>query len=147
MDFWQDEVTHKRCQKRFTAQMNAGLTTDVYYECEEMSFPMYRLGAPRLDYDKLLTLGNGGLRAQVEAHLHHAESADNEAFLVGLLGVLDIFTDVAVRYAQQADALARSHPLHAADLLRLRNDLCLICEKLTETYAQAIQLSWLYILM
>ncbi len=147
LDFWQDEVTHRRCRERFTPEMNEGLPSDSYYECQELSFPMFGLGGPCLDYDRLLTLGIGGLRAQVNDRLRSAQDADSDAFLQGLIGALDIFTGVAVRYAQQADALARSHPQRAADLTRLRDDLYHICEDRPKTYAQAIQLFWLYSLM
>lgn len=147
LDFWQDEVTHRRCRERFTEEMSVGLPSDDYYSCQELSFPMYGLGGPCLDYDRLLTLGIGGLRAQVSDRLRSAPDADSDAFLHCLLGALDMFTGVAVRYAQQAEALARLHPLHAGDLLRLRDDLYHICEHQPETYAQAIQLFWLYSLM
>lgn len=148
LSFWAIEDTHAKCRASFSADIAQALPSDAYYENDELSYPMYGFGGPCLDYDKLMQVGIGGLRDQLTKRLATADNEDAIAFLRACLGALEAFCAVAIRYAQQAAALFASDACDCPeDGLRLRDDLYHICEFPPQTYAQAIQLFWLYSLM
>lgn len=114
----------------------------------DTEYPMIataRLSGMMLDYQKLLDLGIGGLRSQIEARL--AREPDN-AFLRCSLGSLELFAQCAQAYADMAEGeLAEAREGRRAELLRMKESLLVIREEKPRTFHQALQLFWLYALL
>jgi pyruvate-formate lyase len=140
IDYWRERTTHHRCRAAFPPHLQQGLPSDDYYRCEEISFPMYGLGGPCLDYRKLVTRGISGLRAEVR------ERVGDSVFGWSLLQALDIFSRSAYAYARQAEALlpAALHPSVHQRLKLVAASLTHVSEQPPRTYHEAIQLVWLY---
>ncbi len=66
LDYWAEESTYTACRRAFDRDVDEGLPSDEYYLAEEISYPMYGLGGPYLDFEKLVTYGVSGLRAATQ---------------------------------------------------------------------------------
>lgn len=151
LGFWDGRTTYHRCRRAFPDHIRQALPADDYYTGREMAYPMFGLGGPCLDYGKLMRLGVRGLRAEVSARREHctAERGDETIFLESLMGALDIFSEAALSYAEQARLRAKG----ADDAVLKRRCLLIaestqhIADEPPQTYHQAIQLLWLYALV
>jgi pyruvate-formate lyase len=147
LEYWADRTTYTRCREAFPEHLRRGLPSDEYYRGREISFPMYGLGGPCLDYGKLVRLGIAGLRREVDASRARAEEQGEPTGFHDLLaGALDIFAGVARQYAAQARAFAASAAELATRARMGATVECLerIAEKAPRTYREAMQLAFLW---
>ena len=135
--FWETQETRKNMRAAFPDEIKEAMPEDVYWEHSEIAFPLSRVVGAYLDYDKLLRLGIGGLKDEIEAcRKTMPESCDG--FYRGCLIALDALSDVARRYAEEARSLGNE--TLAAALMRIATEA-------PETFLEAIQLVWLYSLI
>lgn len=146
IDFWSVESTFFRCREAFPEHLNKGLPNDEYYLGHEIAYPMFGLGGPCLDYDKLLKLGLPGLKSQILNKLENIDDKADSAFLEASFIALDIVRETAFRYADEAKLklAIETDPAEKAKLQGISNSLFHIADNKTETLHQAIQLFWLY---
>lgn len=145
LDFWVPRQTSLACRARFSGQTARVLPGDDYYSAREIGYPMYGMGGPVPDYDKLVRLGIAGLRSEVLQRARNADPAQ-KVFLDCLLVSLDILADAARRYAKQARA--RASELDVGDVRTryeiVAGSLDAITMRAPQSYHEAIQLVWLY---
>ncbi len=151
LDYWRGRDTYSHCRAAFPELLRKEMPLDDYYTGRAPAYPMFGLGGPCIDYGRLLRLGIGGLRAEVRARLERCAEgdADGRAFLDCVLTALELFSEAALRYSEEARAAATQ----ATDPA-LRQRYALIAESTAhiageppETYHQAAQLLWLYSLV
>ena len=147
--FWEGRTTYDHCRRAFPEHLQKGLPADDYYTGTEISYPMFGLGGPMLDFGKLLRLGIGGLREQVEQRRRRAQDEEQRRFLDSLSGAIDIFVDAALRYA--ADARAKASQVADEEsrqrLLLIEASCRHIASEPPRTYHQTVQLVLLYCLV
>ena len=137
--FWATQETRRNLRAAYPDDIKAALPQDIYWEHSEIAFPLYRVVGAYMDYDKLLRIGIGGLRAEVEAYRNRTEpNGSARALYDGCLIALDALSDVALRYAEEARALRKE---------KLASALEHIASDAPETFLEAIQLAWLYSLI
>ncbi|MFO8006988.1 MAG: pyruvate formate lyase family protein [Candidatus Brocadiia bacterium] len=129
--FWEKEDTQERY---FDA-----LPPDVHHVTRDnrLSSKGLRLAGVTLNYDKLMRVGIGGLRAEIAAYQAQTEPGDGRDPLLyeGMLMALDLFEETALDYAEQARALGDAE---------LSAVLEHIASEPPRTLRQGIQLFWLY---
>jgi pyruvate-formate lyase len=146
--FWKERSTYRACRDAYPPCLQEGLPSDDYYASREISYPMYGLGGPCLDYAKLARLGVDGLRRELHARQRRADaSEDVVAFCRCLEDALDIFAAACRRYAAQARELAQHHEEHATRLRLVARSCAHVADEAPSTYHEAIQLVWLYSLV
>lgn len=100
-------------------------------------------------YARLLRLGYGGLRREVEAELaryplHSVEYAERENFLRAALAVCDAGILLGRRYAEAAEQAARNEP--DPERRKRLEQMAAICRRVPEhgaaTYREAVQSLW-----
>lgn len=137
--FWERENTRRKIREAFPADIAQTLPyDDDYYKVPDVAFPLYRTVGIYIDYDKLLHLGIGGLKAQVQARGRRAAAAQDEKavrLMEAMARALDLFTALCRRYAEacRAQGMAESAQVLEA-----------IAVDAPETFLQAAQLSFLY---
>ena len=151
ISFWKKHATYFKCRNAYPEKIKAGMPSDDYTKNMQISFPMYGLGGPSLDYEKLVRQGIPGLRSLVserkEKAMHDGET--DLAFYSGMETALDIFCEMAARYAEEAVSKARQtqDPVLIKKYKLIAESLNHLKTKAPETYHQSIQLMWLYNLM
>jgi pyruvate-formate lyase len=143
LDYWAGRTTQEHCRAAFPPHLAQGLPDDDYINGAQISFPLYRLAGPYLNYDKLMQLGITGLRGT----LQECKAQIDPGFFCTLSLSLDLFCEVAHWYAQQARDMAASYSANCKRLLNLAECLEHIAVDPPQTFQQAIQLAWLYSLM
>jgi pyruvate-formate lyase len=148
LDYWAERTTWRRCRRAFPERLTRGLPTDDYYRGTQISYPMFGLGGPMLDFGKLVRLGIAGLREEIR---RRAACDDDEAriFYDSLSAAMDLFASAATRYADEAERkAAEASSEDAKARLRVIAESCRhIAARAPESYHQAIQLVWLYTLV
>ncbi|MGE5557089.1 MAG: pyruvate formate lyase family protein [Bacillota bacterium] len=149
LDYWRGRTTYEKCRKAFPEYVKQGLPSDDYYAGFKPSYPMYGLGGPCLDWEKLTRLGVCGLKAEVGKRAERAEEEGGDfMFFWCLEAALDVFSRSALNYMDQARRLAETATGDARKrLLLIAESLTWIAEFPPQTYHQAIQLVWLYSLV
>ncbi len=140
-EYWtQHDLKTLYCRKQLT-QTTVGRFIDTEYPMIATA----RLSGMMLDFQKLLDLGIGGLRDQIEQRL--AEEPKN-AFLRCSLGGLDLFAQCADAYVAMAgQQLPSADKSRKTELSRMIQSLEKIKSDPPETFHQALQLFWLYALL
>jgi pyruvate-formate lyase len=147
--YWQGRVTHRRCREAFPAHLREGLPSDDYYANHEIAYPMYGLGGPCLDYDRLVRRGLPGLGEELRARRARTASDEEAAFLEALAAGLDVVREAALRYARQARAQlsAAAGEVPRVALERIASSLERIAQAAPAHFHEAVQLVWLYALV
>ncbi len=135
--FWETQETRKNLRAAYPEDVAEALPEDIYWEHSEVAFPLYRVVGAYMDYEKLMQLGIGGLKAEVEA-CRARMPQECDGFYRGCLIALDALSDVARRYAENARTLKNETLADALE--RIATDR-------PETFLEAIQLAWLYSLI
>ncbi len=147
LEYWEPRATYRRCREQFTPRMRQGLPSDDYYGGLEISFPMFGLGGPCLDFGKLTRLGLTGLREQVARRCERAvqEGESDLSFYDSLAAGLDIVIGAALRYSDDARKLAAAavDPEEREGLRMIAESLGQVASRPPVGYHQAIQLLWL----
>jgi pyruvate-formate lyase len=103
-----------------------------------------RVAGVYLDFDRLTSLGIGGLR-DLLVEKAATSSPGSRSYYSASLAALDLFRDCAVDYAAQARQGAReAGPERAAELVRMADALDWIATERPSGFYQAVQLFWLY---
>lgn len=134
MDFWEKENTTAHVKAAFTPAIRQLLPSDAFAGDVGVGFPLYRMTGAYENFGELLALGLDGLKEKItacQAANPHAE----EGFYQALAETVELISDCCLAYARQAEALGKTE---MADNLRL------VAHKRPRTFAQAIQLMWLY---
>ena len=149
LSFWRERVTHRRCRAAFPAHVRDGLPSDDYYASHEIAYPMYGLGGPCLDYDRLVQRGLPGLREDVRARRERAVSAEEVEFCDALLAGLAVVREAALRYAAEACEQMGRHAdsSFVADYERIASSLGWLADNPPAHFHDALQLVWLYALV
>ena len=151
VEYWKNEATYHKCRAAFPEHIQKGIPGDEYYKALQVSFPMFGLGGPALDFEKLVTLGIPGLQQLVEKRKERAlkENETDTSFYDAMLVALGVFIETADRYAKQALSIANE-----TNNFRIKNKLTTIADDLQyiiknkpSTFSQGIQLVWLYSLL
>jgi pyruvate-formate lyase len=146
IDFWSEESTFFRCREAFPEHIKKGLPSDDYYLGYEIAYPMFGLGGPCLDYDKLLQLGLSGLKSEILNKLERKDPKANSVFLEACIKALEIVSETAIRYADEAKSKStiENDAKEKTKLEEISNSLIHITDRKPQTLHQAIQLFWLY---
>lgn len=149
--FWRKETTTRKIEAEFTDEMNRVLCREKIAEFPflfepEIATPLYRMAGVYIDYDKLLSLGISGLRAEaVRCQKAAQASGGNVRLYDGMLTALDLFAEVCGHYRAQALQLAESAtPERKRELQHMAAVLEKIAVARPETMREALQLAWLY---
>ncbi|MDR0669844.1 MAG: pyruvate formate lyase family protein [Treponema sp.] len=129
-----------------------------FVDCEYPLIVTARLSGMMLDYQKLLDLGIGGLRAEIRRALElagnedaagrNAEAGPDRDFYRAGLACLDLFESCALYLADQMQGeTGRAGPRRAGELEAIRNALLHIKDGRPRTFLEALQLFWLYALL
>jgi pyruvate-formate lyase len=128
LEFWRKEETRKRIRDKYPVYMNEALPEDIYWEHSQIAFPLYRVVDAYLDYDKLLSLGISGLRAEIAPKL-------GEPLFAAMDSALETIQKLCRRYA----LFCRNNG---------RGDLSAIMENIAfqvpRTFHEAVQLCYIY---
>jgi pyruvate-formate lyase len=144
--FWRKENTTQRVVDVFPPALRGTLPTIDWENQPAVVFPIIRCAGSFIDYEKLLRLGIGGLRAEV-AQRREGAPAGSEAgiFFEAALDALALFGECCDYYSAQARRLAvQAVPARVAELERIAESLDLIRTGRPLHFRDAIQLSWLY---
>ncbi len=150
LDYWEPRSTYKKCLAALPPHVLEAFpvtTPDGWSFHNAVAFPLYRLAGINLNYDKLLTLGLGGLRREVEARKKRALAEfQSPDFFDGLLAVIEVAQDAIRYYRDQALALLRDSVNEAqrANFTEIAATLDAIVEAAPKTFRQAAQLFWIY---
>ena len=148
IDFWKENHTGKFARQQFSEPVKIALPSDDYYTAKEIAYPMFGLGGPMPDYAKLVNLGIPGLRNEIaeKQKLPDKQDTDSKLFYESLNDALDILTDAALSYADQArqKTVKITDPIIKKRLLLIAESCTHIAHHKPQTYHQAIQLFWLY---
>jgi len=140
-DYWLDhDLKTKYCKDVLTED-----TIGRFIDCDYPLIATARLSGMMLDYQKLLDLGIGGLRNQIEERLDRDQG---NSFLTAALSCLDLFvlcarhlSEMALRQAEKEGSQRKS------ELERIASGLDRIAADKPETFHEALQLFWLYALL
>ena len=143
LDYWAGRTTQAHCRAAFPERLAQALPDDDYVNGNEISFPLYRIAGPYLDFDKLLRLGIGALRRAIQDR----QAALAPGFFQTLTTALDLFGEVAQWYARQAREMAARPGGEQGRYLRMAVSLEQIASGPPQNFHQAIQLAWLYALL
>ena len=142
--FWSSENTMARVHARFDAPMRREMHSDLWNRESGVIFGLYRLVVSQLDYDKLVHLGLCGLRAQVlERRQDKTLDVKQLDFLDGLLGLIDILTDLLGHYERELCALLEKSP-EDQRLERMRTCVHHLQTAAPGSLMEAMQLVWFY---
>lgn len=150
LDYWKTRNTSSKCRAAFPAHVMEAFPSpgDHDWESENaVAFVLYRLAGIQLDYDKLLRVGLGGLRREVEQRRERARQIFAVTdFFDGLLTVIEVIQESIQYYRDQAAALARDsvEERQRSNFLEMRDTLEAIEEGIPATFRQAVQLFWIY---
>jgi pyruvate-formate lyase len=134
--FWRNEESRYQLRKAYPEYMKQALPEDIYWMHSEVAFPLYRIVDAYLDYDKLLSLGLDGLKAEINYYrIKAAESGKDTLLYEGMEMAVDTLSSVCDCYA--AEALSSGRHELARVLLN-------IAHKAPDTFVEAMQLTWLY---
>lgn len=148
--FWEQHHTYKSIREAFTEHLQKGLPHDDYYSGREISYPMFGLGGPCLDFDKLLQWGIPGLQQKITRKLDSVQSnSESYYFLSSALFHLETLTFTLLRYAAEADQMAKltTNSATAKKATYISQSCRSIATNPPKTYHQAIQLMWIYALV
>ncbi len=140
-DYWAEhDLKTLYCREALTET-----TVGRFIDTEYPLIATARLSGMMLDYQKLVDLGIGGLRAEIEARLMQEPQ---NAFLRCSLGGLDLFVECAETYARMAETMLPDTQGERRDALaRMRDSLRKVQTDPPKTFHQALQLFWLYALL
>ena len=142
--FWEGETT-------ITGKLLPRLPEDIRSATTNVIAGMFgRLSGAVIDFDKLARIGLPGLRDEVMHGRERAEKAGGDVHLFsGMLGALDLFERVILRYAAEARDLAgrASDEAGEIELLEMAEALEAITRRAPVTLREAAQLTWLYALI
>jgi pyruvate-formate lyase len=142
MNFWEQEQTIEKLQLRFQSHFGYRLPNSFhepgFVNCDG------RIAGTNVDLKRLLRLGIPGLRQQILNRTRGANEEEQE-FLDCLAGSLNLIVLAADLYMRDIQSqLAHAKPSRRVELQHMAADLYWISNQAPKTFAQALQLFWLY---
>ncbi len=139
-DYWLGhDIKTLYCQRELTET-----TVGRFIDTEYPMIATARLSGMMLDYQKLLDVGIGGLRAEIEARMMQGEND----FLRASLACLDLFEESAEHLRRVALAgMETAEPKRRAELARIAHSLEKVKRGKPETFHEALQLFWLFAML
>ncbi len=147
-DFWRGNTVEERINARLTNEERKGsqVGAGIYF----VDLYVYDgVGHIAVDYEKLLKIGYGGIRKEVEAHLAplsrlNAGDIAKIEFYEAQLIVLDGVADFIHRYADLATKMAgaESDRTRKAELMRIAANCIQVASGPARDFWEAIQLWW-----
>ncbi len=139
LEYWKTQETRYVLRSRYPEDIAGAMPEDIYWEHSQVAFPLYRVVGAYLDYDKLLRLGLGGMKQEVEQMRRKAlEEGRDASFYEACSMALDTLSQVCRQYGSQ---LRRQG----------REDMAGVLEKIARqaptAFQEALQLAWLYSLI
>ncbi len=134
MAFWEKENTTAHVKAAYPEHIRKYLPSDAFAGDVGVGFPLYRMTGAYENFGELLALGLDGLKEKIsrcEANNPDAE----EGFYEALKEAVDLISTCCMVYADQAEALGKA---------AMADDLRFVAHQPPRTFAQAIQLMWLY---
>lgn len=128
MAFWETQETRRNLRASFPQDIKEAMPEDIYWEHSQISFPLYRVVGAYMDYDKLLRLGLGGMKALVRSYRDRTEDT---ALYDACLMALDSLSDLCLRYSRETEG-------------ELSEVLANIATDAPKTFYEAVQLAWIY---
>lgn len=146
LNFWKKENTSYRLREAYPPEMAAVIPSDDWMNEPGMVFPLYRLCGAHVDYQKLVTFGIPGLRAEIEEAKAAAERTGGDTDLFrGMLLALDVLVKSLRFYAVQARTQAQStSPARQAELETMAEVLERVAVDKPASFREALQLMWVY---
>ena len=150
-DFWSTRATAERLNALDDSRARPGMAATVLRENVFPALPIgnynYRVSGISLDFDRLLKTGIPGLIAEVEKLAAVGGSPDALKVYEGMKLCLDVLTDMCRHYAAQSRAQAEttSDLRRKEQLIVMSRSLDAITVGPPSTFAEAIQLFWLYV--
>jgi len=145
VDYWREENTMYRVRAAYPADLARILPDDDMVGKPGIAHPLYRIGGFYLDFGKLVRLGLSGLQDEIRSRLQ--QEADGNPVLESMLDVLELQKDLCRQYAAMTRAAATTADAKRGIELRV---MASILDKLAvsppESFREAIQLCWLYIM-
>ena len=112
LSFWKTQETRAQLRNRFPEEVAKALPEDIYWEHSQVAFPLYRVVGAYMDYDKLLRLGLGGMKAEI---LALREKAEDKSLYDGCLTALGSLSEVCRRYADSTEGKLKQALLWIAE--------------------------------
>lgn len=142
VEFWQTEHTAYKIRAAYPDRLNQAFPSDRWTEDSAVAFPLYRLAGTMLNYKKLLQLGIGGLRDQIN---FYRQKIGTNSFYDVCVGILDLFGAVCQHYIDRIAALmadgGRFWRSQGAEMIHV---LSQIATQRPQSLREAIQLMFLY---
>lgn len=138
MEKWRPETGSQQLLRDTPAYILKEIPNDHFESESNIGFWLCRMSSTQLDFDKLLTLGIPGLRAEITERMKGFLKEDENAFLKGLLAVLDAFCQILEACAVKCELSDAEHGQEIACILRN------IAVRKPETFREAVQLMYLY---
>jgi len=134
LEYWKTETTHFKVRDAFSPEIARRLPSDQWTEESGVAFPLYRMAGSVLDYEKLLSLGLGGLQQLLEGKLETAHELESKEFFKHAVKSIEIIR-------KSIDFL-----IHSSADERINSTLQYIRNKAPVSFREAIQLFWIYAL-
>lgn len=150
LEYWKQEETRRNIRAAFPEYMKQALPEDIYWEHSQVAFPLYRVIGLYMDFEKLLRLGLNGLKAEALARREiAAKKGEDETLFTGMAMALDSLKGLCLRYAALAakEAEQAGEEERRGDLYVLADALHAITEREPQSFVEALQLVWLYIMV
>jgi len=146
INFWKSEASDHKLHELYPSKMKETLFSDNWTNEPLIGAPLYRIGGFHCDYDKLITLGIGGLRQEVGKYKSRSSQGSESYYLYDSMEkACDLFGEVANYYADMA---ARQSLTADSDrkkeLIVMEKVLRKIAAEKPESFREAIQLMFLY---
>lgn len=142
--FWKLENTQNKIYQEYPEEIRTKLTHTREFTTPTTAFALYRLGGIHMDFSKLLEIGIPGMKQCA------ADQMDkNPAFYQGIIDILDLYCEVCLGYAEEAEAkvAVERDEEYKKILKQIAENMRTIVSDKPHTFWQALQLSFLYILV
>ena len=156
LSFWREEQTSARVRSAYPPMVAERLPSDEWTTESGAAFPLYRLAGMHPDYDRLVREGIGGLQDSImdrmqkmQPEQHMSQEDEARMFLLHAHAALALLGAAAMRYAEQAEAMACDTTLSMNTRTRMADvsaSLCRIASGRPTCLRDAMQLMWLYAL-
>lgn len=134
ISFWEEENTTAHVKAAYTDSIRCYLPSDSFAGDVGVGFPLYRMTGAYENFSELLSLGLDGLKQKILSYQRINPDAE-EGFYDALSETVDLISECCEVYAEQADALGKEV---------MANNLRHVAHHQPTTFAQAIQLMWIY---
>ncbi len=144
--FWRKESDAVKTRKAYPEKMQQILDSDAWFSEPLIGAPLYRMSGTQADFDKLIQLGVGGLKTVIGEYKSRLEAQSRGwHFYDNLEKALDLFTDLAIYFAEMTEGMAETaSPARKSELFQIETILRHIAVSAPRTFREGLQLMFLY---